>query len=141
MMGTYRLVRRETRDLADQDRRDLLAALGDDTQSALLEHLVAGACTQAQLQEACALSASVVSRGLAHLRALGLIGSGRGRDALHELLAEQETLGVIDAAGLLQAAILDRRARAMRARASGAAPPARRPHPPGGEKGSGREGA
>jgi DNA-binding IscR family transcriptional regulator len=109
-------VRSEKQNPGEQDRRDLLRAFSDDTQSALLEQLAAGPRTQAELSEGSGLSLSVVSRGVSHLRALGLIASERGRDARHELLCAAEMREVVHAVGRLQNSIIQRRLRDSKAR-------------------------
>lgn len=109
-------MRSEEQNPGEQDRRDLLRAFSDDTQSALLEQLAAGPRTQAELSEGCGFSLSVVSRGVSHLRALGLIASERGRDARHELLCATEMGEVTQAVGRLQDSIIQRRVREAKAR-------------------------
>jgi DNA-binding IscR family transcriptional regulator len=60
-----------------------------------------GARTQAQIADETGLSLPVVSRALGFLRALGLVGSGRGRNATHTLLARDELFAVLKAADRL----------------------------------------
>jgi DNA-binding transcriptional ArsR family regulator len=99
----------------DSQRRDLLSALGDDTHSAVLAQLAKRPCTQAQIAEATGIERSSVSRSLAHLRILGLIASGRGRDAPHEMLVEVELLELVAAADRLAMSVNERRGSAQMA--------------------------
>ena len=108
-------MRTEKQSAGDAERRDLLRALADDTHSALLAELSEGKRTQSQLADTCELGPSVISRSLAHLRALGLISSGRGRDAQHELLVGVEMLQLLEAADRLAASVNKRRRREGRA--------------------------
>jgi DNA-binding HxlR family transcriptional regulator len=111
-------VRKEPDSTYDSQRRDLLRALADDTHSVLLAELTQGKRTQAQLTAGSGVHASVVSRSLNHLRALGLITSERGRDAIHELLVPGEVLELLESADRLAKSVNDYRGRAQRALAA-----------------------
>lgn len=99
----------------DSQRRDLLAALGDDTLGLVLRELRRGARTQAQIATATELTSPVVSRALAYLRALGLVKSGRGRNAIHILLASDELFALLRAADRLAEQVNQLREAAQRA--------------------------
>ncbi len=98
----------------DGQRRDLLAALGDDTLGLVTSELRLGARTQAQIADETGLSLPVVSRALSSLRALGLVRSDRGRNATHTLLARDELFAVLKAADRLSGRVNELREAAQR---------------------------
>jgi DNA-binding MarR family transcriptional regulator len=98
----------------DRQRRDLLDALADDTLSAVVAVLLRGVATQTELQDRTGVDQSGMSRALKHLRALGLVSSGRGRSAEHAIGLRREVFAVLKAADLLARAVNDARDNAQR---------------------------
>jgi DNA-binding IscR family transcriptional regulator len=127
----------------EAQRRELLSAIGDDVGAAVLAVLATRPSTQAHIIDASGVERSGVSRSLARLRQLGLVESGRGREAAHSLSARPELLELLAVADRLAVAITERRAAAQRALAQESALAARKARTESGASGSsgGAEGA
>lgn len=103
--------------LDDSQRRALLGALADDTLAPIMGVLLRGPATQSQITDATGVERTLLSRSLKYLRALGLVHSGRGRDAQHSVVARAEVFAILKAADLLARFVNDTRAAAQRATA------------------------
>ena len=110
----------------EAQRRELLSAIGDDVGGAVLAVLATRPSTQAHIIDASGVERSGVSRSLARLRQLGLVESGRGREATHSLSARPELLELLAVADRLTVAITERRAGVQRALAQKSALAARK---------------
>lgn len=98
----------------DSQRRDLLAAVADDTLALVIGELRLGERTQGQIATRTQLSLPAVSRSLRYLRALGLVRSGLGKGATHELLVRDELFAVLIAADRLADRVNEQREHAQR---------------------------
>lgn len=99
--------------LDDGQRRALLEALADDTLAPIVGVLLRGPATQSQMTAATGIERTLLSRSLKYLRAIGLVRSGRGRDAQHAVVRRAEVFAVLKAADLLARAVNDVRAAAQ----------------------------
>jgi hypothetical protein len=105
--------------LDDSQRRDLLAALGDDTLSIVIAQLLESAQSQQQLSAVTGFAQPEISRALRHLRVLGVVHSPRGRGAMHELLFDAEIRALLGAVDAVISKVNRRRTRAQAALTEG----------------------